>query len=610
MASMFGGGKSFTGGPTTADGRPAPDRFSFTLRLVVVDNDGRIAMDRRTDYLHDDPTLLPGFPKHYGASVDSDPTLAPIGPHYTNALLVATTDGVVHAYGANGKELPGWPVHTDAVPVHRGEPAYRSRAVTDIPHGSIVGAIAVGDLRDASGRHPDVAVSDFTGHVYAWNAKGRLLRGFPRSVHRAYGGPAARDQNNRLQRAFLGGPALAPLQGGKRLDVIAAAMDRHVYAWQPDGRLVPGWPRLLIDRSQISHVDPHTDKITFKASSHVDQGSPLVDTPAIGALSGNGRPDVVVGADEEYRGSPNVSVANPDVYALGAAPLLNAGNSRVYALDSTGRVLPGWPAPIEDLDEGLLPDVGDGTTGSPALADVAGNGTLEVGVSTSVGPPYVLKPDGTSALGTGPDGKAIVASATLAGAGNGTQLPTIAVEGMPIFAPLGPGAPGISLIDPAATLGKALDVAAADSQLLNNNDIGAWNATTGLMQPQFPQVTNDLEFIVSPIVADVAGASGGPYMVTGTASYDVRAVNGLGQEAPGFPKFDGGWMVNGPSFGPLGSLTRQVLAVGTREGDVYVWRSPTGSCASSGPWPREHHDLSNTSNLDAHAELPAARCRG
>ncbi len=608
LAAMFAKGKSFTGGPTTPNGRPDPDRFSFTLRLVVIDNAGRMGMDRRTDYLHDDPTLLAGFPKHYGASVDSDPTLAPIGPHYTNALIVATTDGVVHAYADNGKELPGWPVRTDAVPVHRGEPAYRSGAVTDIPHGSIVGAIAVGDLRDATGRHPDVVVSDFTGHVYAWNAKGTLLPGFPRSVHARYGGPAARDQNNRLQRAFLGGPALAPLQGGHRLDVVAAAMDRHVYAWQPDGRPVPGWPRLLIDRSRISHVDPHTNKITFKAGSRVDQGSPLVDTPAIGALSGKGRPDVVVGADEEYDGSPNVSVASPDVYALGAVPLLNTGNSRVYALDSRGNVLPGWPAPIEDLDEGLLPDVGDGTTGSPALADVGGTGTLDVGVSTSVGPPYVLKPDGTSALGTGPDGKAIVGSATFGGAGNGTQLPTIAVEGMPIFAPLGPGAPGISLIDPAATLGKALDAAVADSQLFNNNDIGAWNTTTGLMQPEFPQVMNDLEFIVSPIVANVGGGSAGPYLVTGSASYDVRAVNGLGQEAPGFPKFDGGWMVNGPSFAAFGSRKQQVLAVGTREGDVYVWRSPTASCASSGPWPREHHDLSNTSNLNAPATLPPARC--
>ncbi|HWC36754.1 MAG TPA: S8 family serine peptidase [Mycobacteriales bacterium] len=609
LAALFPNGTSFTGGPTTADGRPDPDRFSVTLRLVVVDNKGRVAMDRRTDYLHDDPALLPGFPKHYGASVDSSPTLAPIGPHYTDALIVATTDGVVHAYRTDGKELPGWPVHTDAIPVHRGEPAYRSGAVTDIPHGSIVGAVAVGDLADATGRHPDVVVSDFTGHVYAWNAKGKLLHGFPRAVHPAYGGPAARDEHNRLQRAFLGGPALAPLMGGKRLDVVAAAMDRHVYAWQPNGKPVPGWPKLLIDRSEISHVARRTNKITFKASSRVDQGSPLVDTPAIGVLSGKGAPDVVVGADEEYDGSPNVSVASPDVYALGAVPLLNAGNSRVYALSAKGKVLPGWPASIEDLDDGLLPDVGDGTTGSPALADVNGDGALEVGVSTSVGPPYVLTATGKSALGTGPDGKAIVGSATLGGAGNGTQLPTIAVEGMPIFAPLGPGAPGISLIDPAATLGKALDAAVSDSQLLNNNDIGAWNATTGLMQPAFPQVMNDLQFIVSPVVADVGGASGGPYLVDGSASYDVRAVNGLGQEAPGFPKFDGGWMVNSPSFGRFGNLAHQVLAVGTREGNLYVWTTPTPSCASSGPWPREHHDLSNTSNLDAPAGLPPARCR-
>jgi hypothetical protein len=608
IAALFPSGSSFTGGPTTSNGQPDIDKFSFTFRLVVTDDKGRVGMDRRTDYLHDDPTLLAGFPKHFGASVDSDPTLAPIGPNYTNALIVATTDGVVHAYLPDGKELPGWPVHTDAVPVHRGEAAYTSGAVTSVPHGAIVGAIAVGDLHDASGRDPDVVVTDFTGHVYAWNAKGQLLTGFPTAVWPAYGGPTARDQNNRLQRAFLAGPALAPLEGGRQLDVVAAAMDRHVYAWHPDGSPVAGWPKLLIDPSKVAAIDPITNRITFKSSSNVDQGSPLVDTPAIGALSGSGLPDVVVGADEEYRETPNVSVATPDVYALGEAPLLSTGNSRVYALNAKGQILPGWPVPIEDLDEGLLPDVGDGTTGSPALADISGNGSLDVGIATSVGPPYLLKPDGTSALGTGPDGKAIVGSATLTGAGSGAQLPTIAVEGMPILAPLGTGTSGISMVVPAATLGKALDVALSDSQGLNNNDVGAWNTTTGFMQPEYPAVVNDLQFIVSPIAADVAGAGSGPYVIEGTANGDLRAYNGLGQEAPGFPKFDGGWMVNAPSFGSFGSLGHQVLAAGTREGNLYVWTTPTTACAASGPWPREHHDLFNTSNLNAPDVMPPARC--
>jgi hypothetical protein len=609
LAAMFPAGTSFRGGPVSSGGQPDPDRFSFTLRLIVTDNKGRVGMDRRTDFLHDDSGLLRGYPRHFGASVDADPTLAPIGPHYTNALLVATTDGVIHAFRPDGKEVRGWPVRTDALAVHRGEHAYTSRQVTAVPHGPIIGGLAVGDLADDRGRRPDVVATDFTGRAYAWNSRGKLLKGFPVSLTRRYGGPGARSLRNRLQAAFLAAPALAPLQGGHRLDVVAAAMDRHVYAWQPNGRPVPGWPRLLIDHTKVSHINPRTGKVSFKGNSKVDQGSPLVDTPAIGALSGTGRPDVVVGADEEYDETPNISVESPDAFALGQVPLLSPGNSRVYALNSRGKVLSGWPAKIADLDEGLLPDVGDGTTGSPALADLAGNGHLDVGVATSVGPAYVLLPNGKSEIGTGADGKAEVAAMTVGGVGNSPDLPTIAVEGMPIFAKLGGLAPGTSLIVPGASIGKALDAALPDQQAVNNNELDAWNTRTGLLQPEFPQVVDDLQFIVSPIAANVGGDTAGTYVVDGTALYDVRAVNGNGQEAPGFPKFDGGWMVNSPTFGRFGLLGHQVVAVGTREGDLYLWRTPTTSCAPSGPWPREHHDLFNTSNLDAPHAMPSARCR-
>ncbi|HWB67985.1 MAG TPA: S8 family serine peptidase [Mycobacteriales bacterium] len=606
VAALFPRGTKFGGGPTKAGGQPDIDKFTFTLRLVVVDNHGRVGMDRRSDFLHADSTLVHGFGKHYGASIDAPPTLAPIGPHHHDALVVTTTDGVLHAYDGHGHELPGWPVKTRALPVHRGEHAYTSGAVTAVPHGPVVGGIAVGDLANKHGRHLDVVATDYTGHAYAWNARGRLLRGFPVSVTRRYGGAAARDQYNRVQSAFLAAPALAPLHGGRQLDIVAAAMDRHVYAWTRHGTPVAGWPRIVIDRSKVKRIVPRTNKVIFKADSGVDQGSPLVDTPAIGALSGHGRPDVVVGADEEYREPPNISLLSPDAFALGRLPLLSPGNSRLYALNSKGKLLPGWPARLADLDLGLLPDVGDGTTGSPALADVNNDGRLDIGEASSVGPAYVLKPNGTSALGTGPDHKAVVLS-SLGGIGNSPEIPSIAVEGMPVFARLGLTAPGVSLIAPASSIGKALDASLPDQQLLNNNELDAWSATTGLMQPAFPQVMNDLQFIVSPIVANVGGDSRGPYVVSASASYDVRAVNALGKEAPGFPKFTGGWMVNSPSFGRLGSLANQVVAVGTREGNLFVWRTPTSACAASGPWPREHHDLWNTSDLEQ-SGTPAGRC--
>jgi hypothetical protein len=192
---------------------------------------------------------------------------------------------------------------------------------------------------------------------------------------------------------------------------------------------------------------------------------------------------------------------------------------------------------------------------------------------------------------------------------NSPVLPSIPGLGMPIFAPLGPAAPGISLIAPGTSLEKALDAAFPDEQRPNDNQILAWNLTTGTQLPGFPQVVNDLQFIVQPIVADVGGANFGPYIVEGSANSDIRAVNALGQEAPLFPKFTGGWMVNSPSFGPLGNLSNQVLVAGTRDGYLFVWTTPTPRCAASGPWPREHHDLFNTNNLNATGG-PAFSCSG
>jgi Subtilase family len=613
IAAIFPAGSSFTGGPVGSAGSADADKFSFTLRLVVKDNRGLIGMDRRTDFLHSDPTLLPGFPKNYGASVDAAPTFAPIGPHGQDVLLVATADGTIYAYRSNGKELRGWPVHTVADPVHLGEHAYTSHQVTSIPHGAIIGGLAVGDLANAKGHSDDVVASDWTGRVYAWNAKGKMLKGFPVRTIAAYSEPAARGPHDRLQRSIVGAPALAGLQGNGKLDIVASAMDRHVYAWQPNGKAVPGWPVLVVDHSEVQSINPVTNSVTFKPGSGVGQGTPLIDTPAIGALNGSGRPDVVVGADEEYSETPNVSASDPDSFALGAVPLLSPGNSRVYAIAPTGNrtsggpFLKGWPVSIADFDIGLLPDVGDGTTSSPALADISGNGQLETGVITTAGPGYVLKPNGTSYIGTGADGKPEVTSDLVPGTlADSKDVPSIPSVGGAIFAPLGGDSPGISLIAPASSAGKALDAALPGEQGLNDNQIDAWNATTGQFDTAFPQVVNDLEFLVQP-TADDLGPDSTPYVVSGTGTYDIRAIDASGDEAPGFPKFTGGWMVNAPAFAPFGTLADQALAAGTREGELFAWSTQRPACASSGPWPKMHHDLWNTNNL-SESGAPTPKC--
>ncbi len=122
---------------------------------------------------------------------------------------------------------------------------------------------------------------------------------------------------------------------------------------------------------------------------------------------------------------------------------------------------------------------------------------------------------------------------------------------------------------------------------------------------------NDMQFFDQPIVANVAPSRVGPYVVEGSALYDLQAVNYLGEQASGFPKFTGGWMVNSAAFGRFGRLRTQVLVAATREGYLYVWPTTTPACASSGPWPMAHHDLWNTNNLQTKAAPHSAvpRCR-
>ncbi len=628
VAALFPAGTNFSDGPTTTGGTPDPDRFTFSVQVVVQatsgSTDGLIGMSRRADYLHGNQSTLSGFPQKLPSSIDAAPTLAPIGPGGTNALLVPASDGSIEALEPDGTELPGFPVHTDPLPYHQGEAAFTTGAVSAVPRGEVIGGVAVGDLADAGGSALDIVTCDLTGRCYAWNEQGQLLPGFPVQTDPTFSGPAAVNAENTMLPGIASAPALADLTGDGTLDIVAASMDRHVYAWQPTGQPLPGWPVLAVDPSKVTSVNAQTGQVTFLHTVKVAQGTALMDTPAIGNLAGgSGPPDVIVGSDEEYTGPAKAALT-------GALQLfahkLRSANASVFAIYPDGTLhaeaptapppptgtdpqafLPGWPVSVADLDPGLLPLVGDGVTGSPALADVSGDGKLDVGVMSSAGPAYVLNPTGTSALGnsTTTGEPNVMATGTPGALSNSTgemntSLPAL---GAPVFAPLGPSAPGVSLIAPASTLGELVDEGYPSEQSPHENQVDAWDATTGSFDPGFPQQMNDVQFLSSPIVADVAG-NNTPYVVEGSGTYDLRALDAEGQEAPDFPKFTGGWMVNSPSYGSFGNLGTKVLAAATREGYLYVWTTTTPSCGTSGPWPRDHHDLWNTGNLDE-SDAPA-----
>ena len=61
-----------------------------------------------------------------------------------------------------------------------------------------------------------------------------------------------------------------------------------------------------------------------------------------------------------------------------------------------GAFLPGWPIKTALATTELLPIVGTGSNGPPALADLDGDGKIEIATMSAVGSVYVFKGDGES----------------------------------------------------------------------------------------------------------------------------------------------------------------------------------------------------------------------
>jgi len=106
----------------------------------------------------------------------------------------------------------------------------------------------------------------------------------------------------------------------------------------------------------------------------------------------------------------------------------------------------------------------------------------------------------------------------------------------------------------------------------------------------------------SVMLADVDG-SGLPSVLQGSAVYDLRGYKLGGVPATNFPKFTGGWVTQTPSVGDVVGDGGLELAVPTREGNLFVWRTGGSACGDL-EWPKFQHDLHNSGDYDTDATPP------
>ena len=590
--------------PWPADPYPEPDpeRHAFQIRFTVHEdgdaaNFGRY---RKTLFAYEDDGNLEGWPKPIGSGSDPQGMTTGSGGETSTRLydldgdnrlevIMATSSGELWALRSDGTPLPAF---------HGGEPILtRPYALADNHGGGGWGAAggkpreslripAIGDID--GDREPEI-VASAGEHVYAWEADGEPVAGFPVNVDRSLSEPCKRGApspcfdaadrvittDNHIKRGIFGSVALADLDGDDRLDIVSGAMDQHVYAWDGDGESLPGFPA--------------------KVASAGADGAEIVTSPAIAQLDGEGPPEIVIATNEVIPGDPALPTTPFDIFsaALGSA----TGSNPIYALHGDGTPVAGWPAKVGVAAGDLLPMVLPGH--DAAVHDADGDGDDEVTVSAGTS----LAAGGGVKLVDGD--AATIRSYQSATADSVDQGPILNLADYPSIGDLTGLGPAV--VKGGLTLNGAANLLAVNQNLPFSHVVQAWDPLTGLPITGFPRASDDFQLVSQPSIARVGGSGPGHQALYGTGLYQLHAYGAGGLEPAGWPKFTGGWTQATATIGDAdGDGDLEVSAL-TREGWSFLWETTAPACAdTNSEWWTFHHDEFGSANYGTDARPPGA----
>jgi len=426
-----------------------------------------------------------------------------------------------------------------------------------------------------------------------------------------------RNPDNRMDWGIASQPALGDLNQDGKLEIVVGALDMHVYAWQADGTQLSGWPVYLRSPEKVAYVEPGTHFTELVSTAAAYPGTYILATPSIGDITGDGVPEVIIGTTEEYLEPINAGIDKDTLETLNEAYRLSkgnagfsvpSGNGRLYAIWADGTMhdhnssdndgldpdafVPGWPVRLAQIYLDVLPALGAGVNMPAVLADVDHDGDLEIGISSVAGFYYIFQGNGISFYGRDAAGNDIplpITPLSYGGNSNTSDSPAFAVMGGGIFADLGAG---ITLIGPTVGLFRVADLLLPANQLFSEAQISAWNLTTVRFEPGFPHQVADFEFLTTASAADITG-DGAPEILAPSTIFDIHAVDRNGREAPNWPKLTGEAVNSTPAVGDFNGDGKLDVAVLTRGGLVWVW-STSGRASNVAPWPKFQHDLKNS----------------
>lgn len=523
---------------------------AVTLRLRVKDDRGLEGEDRKTFFVQRESGIVDGFPRDLGESMEGSPTLADLDGDGVFEIIVATAGGTVHALGGDGEALPGWPLRTDAIDDYASGAAGVERgALPDAVGDGVLGPPGVGDL-DGDGT-PEVVVLTGRGGVFAWHADGEPVDGFPVwSIGRA---PEEFSNLKKWDQGFGNAPVLYDLDGDGKLEIIAAGLDQRLYVFAADGSDWGPYPIVV--------CHPETCE---------DYGYRIIASPTVGDVDGDGDGDIAIGTNEAVDGG---------------------GAAVSYLFDGpSATLLDGWPLEVRGTlgEVALLPLIGEGHPSSLAMADLDGDGDLELANPIMMGQGDPVHHDASTALDLG------FASSSFGADSNADVVAMVQAIANPSFGDLdGDGAPDLVL--GGATTDYLLSVPVSmwvDYQ----HAVGAWSGATGEMLVGWPRQIEDLQFLLAPAIADIDG-DGDNDAIYGSAGYVLYAWDAAGNIVDGWPKFTGQWIMGSPAVGDIDGDGLLEVVTTTREGWIFAWDT-TGSAAGKVEWQSMRHDAQNTGNYE------------